>query len=430
MIQLKRSRAVNTSRIMREIWIHREISRIQIAKNLGLDKSTVTSITAELLSAGLVHETAEGAAGPLGGRRPVPLTLNRRYGCVLGLELRPESYTAVATDLEGSILYSKFERAQLTGAGFRDGFFDIVGRVREELRRSEVPLLGIGVGVSGVVHPEKGLIRYSIPLQLEDPFDFRGQIAQGYDLPLFLENDANACAWGELAFHRSKRLRDFLFVLAEFRDVRDRSRYHEKTAVGLGIVIGGRVHYGHSFSAGEFRSVFCTPECKGQFSLTEEEAYRIEEDPAILSRFIRELSRNISMIANTFNLGRVFLGGHIERYRREVQAVLAEEIQRNWPYPDEVHCRIHFSSLGEKAVAYGAAGMVLHRLFAGTYLTTSFEQVLSDLSALPSAGTEGGGPTGAIPDLISVDSPFVEGEKNETALSAAVKGSSPQRGEN
>ena len=136
------------------------------------------------------------------------------------------------------------------------------------------------------------------------------------------------------------------------------------------------------------------------------------------------------MIANTFNLGRVFLGGHIERYRREVQAVLAEEIQRNWPYPDEVHCRIHFSSLGEKAVAYGAAGMVLHRLFAGTYLTASFERVLSDLSALPSAETEGGGPIGAIPDLISVDSPFVEGEKNETALSAAVKGSSPQRGEN
>jgi predicted NBD/HSP70 family sugar kinase len=356
---------------MREIWIHKEISRIQIAKNLGLDKSTVTSIANELLRAGLVQETAEGEAGPLGGRRPVPLTLNRRYGCVLGLELRPESYTAVATDLEGSILYSKFESAQLTGADFREGFLEVAARVREELRRSGVPLLGLGVGVSGVVHPEKGLIRYSIPLQLEDPFDFRGQIAQGYDLPLFLENDANACAWGELAFHRSKRLRDFLFVLAEFRDVRDRSRYHEKTAVGLGIVIGGRVHYGHSFSAGEFRSVLCTPECKGQFSFSEEEAYRIEEDPAVLSRFIRELASNIAMIANTFNLGRIFLGGHIERYRREVQAVLAEEIQRNWPYPDEVQCRIHFSSLGEKAVAYGAAGMVLHRLFAdaGSRLT-------------------------------------------------------------
>ncbi len=400
MIQPKRSRAVNTSRVMREIWVHKEISRIQIAKNLGLDKSTVTSIASELLRAGLVQETAQGEAGPLGGRRPVPLTLNRRYGCVLGLELRPESYTAVATDLEGSILYSKFERAQLTGAGFRDGFMEIAARVREELRRSEVPLLGVGVGVSGVVHPEKGLIRYSIPLQIEKPFDFRGQIAEGYDLPLFLENDANACAWGELAFHRGKRLRDFLFVLAEFRDVRDRSRHHEKIAVGMGIVIGGRVHYGHSHSAGEFRSVFCTPECRGQFSLSGDEAFRIEEDPAVLSRFIRELSRNIAMLTNTFNLDQVFLGGDIERYRKEVQAVLAEEIQRNWPYPDEVHCRIHFSSLGEKAVAYGAAGMVLHRLFAGTHSSSGFERALTELAAPETQ------------EFSSVDSPFVEGEKD------------------
>jgi hypothetical protein len=365
MLQVKRSRSINISRVMREIWIHKEISRIQIAKNLGLDKSTVTSIVTGLLGLRLVTETAEGAAGPQGGRKPVLLTLNRSYGSVLGLELRPESYTAVATDLEGSVLYSKTERAQLTGSGFRDGFFAIASRLREELGRNGAPLLGVGVGVPGVVNPEKGLIRYSIPLQMEGPFDFQDEIARSYDLPLFLENDANACAWGELAFHRSKRLRDFLFVLVEFRDIKDRSRYHEKTAVGMGIVIGGRVHYGHNYSAGEFRSTYCTPECKGQFALSEEEAFRIEENPAILSRFIRELSKNIS---------HVFLGGHLERYRKEVQAVLAEEIQRNWPYPDEVHCRIQFSSLGDKAVAYGAAGMVLHRLFTDLGISERVER--------------------------------------------------------
>jgi hypothetical protein len=45
-----------------------------------------------------------------------------------------------------------------------------------------------------------------------------------------------------------------------------------------------------------------------------------------------------------------------------VAAILREEIQRNWPYPDEVRCRVHFSSLGDQAVAYGAAGMLLDRL--------------------------------------------------------------------
>jgi predicted NBD/HSP70 family sugar kinase len=364
MALLKSSRTSNTARVIREIWINKQISRIQIAKNLRLDKSTVSSIVSDLLSTGIVKEQAEGESGPLGGRRPVFLSLNRSFGCVLGIEFRPESYNAVAVDVEGEIIYSKFELACISGPAMGGTILEILEHIQEELKRSAIPLLGIGVGLSGVVNPIKKEIRYSIPLQLETPYDFHTEIAAKLPVPVFLENDANACAWGELAFHRSKKLQHFLFLLVEFRNIQDRARFHEKTAVGIGIVIDGRVHYGHSFSAGEFRSVLCMPENKGQFSLSDEEAFRIEEDPQVLKRFIRELAANVAMMVNTLNVGHVFLGGDIERYKREVNTALQEQLQRNWAYPDAVACRIRFSSLGEKAVAYGAAGMVLHRLFS------------------------------------------------------------------
>ncbi|MCX7028572.1 MAG: ROK family protein [Spirochaetes bacterium] len=381
MAKLKSARFINSSRVLRDIWIHKETSRIQIARNLGLDKSTISSIIPELLRIGIVHETTEGEAGPQGGRKPVLITLNRSYGCVVGIEMRPESYNAVAVDLEGSVIYSKFELAQVSGANFREVLLEVANRVREELKRTGVPLLGLGVGVAGVVDPQHGLIKYSIPLQMTESFDFRSAVAEGYDLPIFVENDANACAWGELAFHRDKRLRNFLFVLVEFRDLHDQGRIYERTGVGMGIVIGGRVHYGRDFSAGEFRSVFRTPANKGQFSLSEEDSFRLEEDPAVLARFFRELSRNIAMLVNTFNLDHVFLGGDIERYEGEIQPVLAEEIQFNWPYPGGVHCAVRFSSLGEKAVAYGAAGMVLHRLFADLDIAESIGRVVPGLPA-------------------------------------------------
>lgn len=361
--------------------MHKETSRIQIARDLNLDKSTISSIISELLRIGIVHETTEGEAGPQGGRKPVGLTLNRAYGCVVGIEMRPESYNAVAVDLEGSVIYSKFELVQVSGASFRTVLLDVATRVREELKRTGVPVLGMGVGVAGVVDTQRGIIKYSIPLQMTDSFDVRSTIAEGYDLPLFVENDANACAWGELVFHRRKGPRDFLFVLVEFHDLQDRSRIIERTGVGMGIVIGGRVHYGRDFSAGEFRSVFRTPGDKGQFSLSPEETFRVEEDPAVLARFIRELSRNIAMLVNTFNLDHVFLGGDIERHEREIQPVLAEEIQFNWPYPGDVRCAISFSSLGEKAVAYGAAGMMLHRLFADLDIAESLGRVVTVLPA-------------------------------------------------
>lgn len=368
--RLKRTRLINTSEVLREIWIRREISRSQIAKSLDLDKSTITSIVGELIDLGIVTETDEGEAGPRGGRKPVFLRLVSTYGSVLGIEMRPEGYKAVAVDLEGKIIGTWDDRMVVTGATLRQVFLDAAARVRGEMDGG-LPLLGIGVGLSGVVNPQKSLIRYSIPLQIESPWDFRTLVADGYDLPVFIENDANACAWGELVFHRSKRLKDFVFVLSEFRDAPDPRVMHERTAVGLGVVIGGSVHYGRSFSAGEFRSVLCTERSRGQFSLEEKESFRIPDDTAVLSRFIRELARNVAMLVNTFNLGHVFLGGDIERYRTEVQEVFTEEIERNWPYPDEVRCAIRFSSLGDRSVAYGVAGMVLHRLFADISISQS-----------------------------------------------------------
>ena len=286
-----------------------------------------------------MHETTEGEAGPQGGRKPVLLTLNRSYGCVVGIEMRPESYNAVAVDLEGSVIYSKFELVQVSARELPRG----APRGGEPgARRAEAH------GRAAARHRRRGGGRGGPPARASsgtpsrcrstESFDFQPSIADGYDLPIFVENDANACAWGELAFHRGKRLRNFLFVLVEFRDLHDRGRIHERTGVGMGIVIGGRVHYGRDFSAGEFRSVFRTPENKGQFSLSEEDAFRLEEDPAVLARFFRELSRNIAMLVNTFNLDHVFLGGDIERYEREIQPVLAEEIQFNWPYPGGVRC--------------------------------------------------------------------------------------------
>jgi predicted NBD/HSP70 family sugar kinase len=382
MPRLKRTRFINTSRVLRAIWMHRRVSRIQLARSLNLDKSTISIVVSELLKTGIIHETEEGEAGALGGRKPVFLTLNRSYGCVLGIEMRPESYTAVAVDMEGSIIYSKFELIQLSGTNFGEVFADVTQRVREELKRAGTPLLGIGIGVSGVVDSQRGIIKYSIPLQIEEALDFRETIAAAYDLPVFIENDANACAWGELAFHRDKKLRDFIFVLVEFRGARDGPRMVERTGVGMGIVIGGRVHYGHDFSAGEFRSVFRTPESRGQFSLLPDEAFRLEQDPAVLGRFFRELSKNIAMLVNTLNLDHVFLGGTIERYEREVQPVLAEEIRFNWPYPQsDLRCDIRFSSQGEKAVAYGAAGVVLNRLFADTDIVESISRVVPGLQA-------------------------------------------------
>jgi predicted NBD/HSP70 family sugar kinase len=363
LITARRTKLINTSRILREIWLKRRVSRVEIAESLGLNKSTVTTIVNDLLEEGLVRSVSVGEAGPQGGRKPIYLALDEAYGTVLGIELRPESYVAVGLDLAGDIVFSRSERMRISGSNLADAFDDILHRVEAERERTGSPLLGVGVGIPGVVDAERQLIRKSIPLQIPAKLDFAHEVSNRYDLPILPENDANCCAWGELAFHRNKPIENFLFVLVEFRDLPSDVVAPEKTAVGIGISIEGKVYRGSDSSSGEFRSVFRSDEHHGQLSLNKNEVGLVETDACVRQKFITELSKNLALLVNTFNFNAVFLGGDIEKYQNEVSWILREEIENNWAYEGPVPCDIRFSTHGHQAVAYGAAGMMLDRLF-------------------------------------------------------------------
>jgi len=360
---IKRPRIINTSRIIREIWRSPQVSRVEIARRLQLNKSTITNIVSELIEDGLVQETHEGFSGPQGGRKPVNLQINKHYGVVIGFELRPNSYTAVVTDLFGDILFSQTELETINNTNFKEKIFGIYNTTIKKISWIESPVLGVGFGLSGIIDAHKRVIKASIPLEFTEPFDFYEEIAKDFPVPVFIENDANSCAWGELVFHRFRSLRNFLFILVEFRELEARKKIHEKTAVGLGFVIDGKVHYGLNSSAGEFHSIFIGKEQKGQFNIDYEASFTIEENPDVLKKFIAELSKHAALFVNSLNLSQIFIGGHIEKYQDIVRPILMKEINQNWMYDQPVDCEIRFSSLGERAVAYGAAGFVLDRLF-------------------------------------------------------------------
>ena len=280
MAAIKRTKIINRARIMREIRIKREICRVEIARSLGLDKSTISNNVNELLEMGVIVESSEGSSGPRGGRKPVHIKLNKSFGCVLGLEIGPESFTAVAVDLKGEVLYSRFEKTAISGNCFMEKLGEIADLLIVELERKDLSLLGVGLGI--------------------------------------------------------------------------------------GLVINGNVHFDHDFSAGEFKSIMKRSSSLGQFSLTENEQRTLDYDVKVRDKFLHELGAHVGLLVNTFNLTHIILGGSFERCDQEVIRIFEEEIKKNWPYPYpyEVKKNIWLSSFGDQAVAYGAAGMVLNKLFS------------------------------------------------------------------
>jgi predicted NBD/HSP70 family sugar kinase len=374
--------AHNTAaRIVRTIWQNPRISRVGIAERLGLDKSTVTNQVARLIEFGIIDEIAEGSAGTRGGRRPIHLAMNRSFGRVIGIEIQVENYTAVVVDLAGEIQDEIRGSVAMAEGGCPEMMLTVIRECSSRLCPGGERLLGVGVGTGGLVDLKQSRIRYSVPLGIQNPIDFGKTVAAHISVPCLIENDANCCAWGELAFNRDEALRDFLFALVEFRSAPKSVGLSGGIGVGFGMVLGGKVYSGAHGNAGEFRSAFCDGPGELQLSLPKAIISRLDSDREALLAAADELARNAAMLVNTMDFERVYVGGDIEALDVDFPALLRRRLEENWMYPFPKEVEIHYSSLGGKAVAYGAAGMVLDRLISEQSLPGLREESLAAQAA-------------------------------------------------
>ncbi len=354
---------INTSLVLQKLWFSTGISRVGLSRELGMGKSTVTKIVRSLIRKNLVHAVRGGRSGPSGGRTPTHLMINAKYGHVLGLEIQTDFYKAVAVNLLGEVIFSDSEPIPL-GKNIVSTFSRIMGSLKKKTRSISLPLIGVGVGMAGIIDPIRGAIEQSNPLNITERVRFYDEVKGLLGVPVLIENDANCCCWGELAFRKTARHGNFVFVLGELRKGRTVGTEYWGIAVGLGFVLNGKVHCGEGFSAGEFQSILWKESNHGQFSISDNDSRRIATDPAVLSKVIDELSAHIAFLVNTLNLTSVVIGGEIAKYRGKLVASLDSAIQQNWSYQNKVDCSIEFATLGDLAVAYGAAGMFLERFFS------------------------------------------------------------------
>jgi len=354
----------NLRRVLRLIWKSEGIPRIDVAKSLGLDKSTVTKIVTQLLEGGMIREGAEGEAKKhLGGRKPIELRIRGDFCVFLGIEILPDRYRACLLDPLGAILSTAEEALSYSGRDLRLVALEAIADAKKRMAFSRPTLLGVGLGLSGIIDSERGVVRRSLPLGVGEPVHILDSAAELLAPLPRIENDARCCCWAELVRNRGLLSEDFMFLLGEFRQERA-GELPAGIGVGLGLVIEGAVHRGTDGRAGEFRSVFRREETRSQFSLPDEVIRRAATEGEDFSRVARELGMNLGLIVNLLDLRRVIIGGSFERWRTALSAILAEEIESNKAYPGEARCEISFSSLGENIVAYGAASMLISRLFA------------------------------------------------------------------
>ena len=237
------ARAFGRRHVMSGIRKAGRIARVDLATETALSQATVTTITGELLRAGLIEETKRDDAHPdmKRGRPRVDLRIRGEAHLVAGIKVSDLAVTAVLADFENTPLAD--HRAALPQGAFdADGLADFLHRILEDLTakagRDLRDLSGVGLGLAGVVDGSRGFVYWSPSLR--DRNVALGPVLDArLGLPVFVDNDANLVAVAEQYYGEGRGVADFLVVTVEH-------------GVGMGIVLDNKVYRGARGCGAEF----------------------------------------------------------------------------------------------------------------------------------------------------------------------------------
>lgn len=226
---------MNKTVLLNEIIRSYPISRAKLSEVTGLNKSTVSAQIGALLNEELIFEIGQGDSS--GGRRPVMLVFNQQAGFTIGVDLGVKAINAVLTDLKGNVVESLttewVEADQEAEPKVRAAIDALLGKMPS----SPYGLIGIGVSVPGLINREQQVI--FVPNLRPDVTSLKQDLENRYDVPVNLENEANAGAYGERRFGAGKDHEEMVFVSLG-------------TGVGTGIILHGELYRGEDGFAGEF----------------------------------------------------------------------------------------------------------------------------------------------------------------------------------
>ena len=361
----------NTSLVAQIIWRNRGISRVAIARELRLYRSTVTNIISSLIESGVVYEGEEGTGMSRGGRKPITLRLNARFGCVVGIDVQPSHYRAVIVDITGEFLHE--ERGTFESDSFGGIIEVIMQSLSSKLDKSGIPLLGICIGVPGIVDTSKGIIKYAEPFKLNN-YDLYSELRERFNVPLMVENDANCCAWLQLATHRQSRLGDFMCLIGDYHEGNFQFGDRSGIGVGVGISIDGQVYCGSKWAAGEFLSLSWREGCMGQTGLPLELRLALVNDQHAYRVFLKDLFASLVPVVSVLDPDAFFIHGQPFSDERKVREILSEEAPQFEAALHKIDCRLIFAADDEAVVAKGAAMMFLQKLYSIPELSESEER--------------------------------------------------------
>lgn len=231
----------NACLIKKYIYQHSPISRVEVARALGLTVPTITSVVNDLMAQGLLHETAavpQGEEIKGAGRPRVMLEYAADAHCICGIDLGPYRINYALTDLRGNLLFSR-KTTETMGAYDRT-LEKLSAEIPAFLAAAGIPmekLLGIGIGMPGLIDGNAGKI-YTTFQEGWNGKSLSRDLSRRLNTPVLTENNVRARAIAADLFERGVTDEPFAYFFVSY-------------GIACQMIVDGQVLYGLSAAAGE-----------------------------------------------------------------------------------------------------------------------------------------------------------------------------------
>jgi predicted NBD/HSP70 family sugar kinase/biotin operon repressor len=358
------------------------ISRVQLAKEFGLSKVTVSAIINDLIDEGLIIEVGAGAGCEKGGRKPILLALNASSKYAIGVDIGSTNTVAAIGNLRGEVV-AKTQQPTKKNRSFKSVFKQVSQLTAEIIQSAHIDrdsILGVGVSVPGLVAAEMGVVCLSPDLNWEN-VEINQILSELIGLPVVSDNCTRAMLLGAKWHGKAKDARNVFYVNIGY-------------GIGSALMVNNQIYFNHS----EFGHIHVCDEqvpCDcGKFGCLEAVAsgnaielaanntiHQKEKnegwvtvkalakkakhgDSQAKEIFIEAgqyLGRAIAIASNMFNPDKIILGGGVTLAIDLLQDALHNEYEKYAMNVIKSSTVIEVSPLGMDAGAYGAIALALNK---------------------------------------------------------------------
>ncbi|WP_250305676.1 ROK family transcriptional regulator [Streptomyces sp. A 4/2] len=368
----------NLERVVRAVRMAGSLTQAEIARSTGLSAATVSNIVRELKDGGTVEVTPTSA----GGRRARSVSLSGSAGIVIGVDFGHTHLRVAVGNLAHQVLAEESEPLDVD-ASSAEGF----GRAEELVNRlitatgiGADKVVGVGLGVPGPIDVESGTLGSTSILPGWSGINPSDEFAARLGVPVYVDNDANLGALGELVWGSGRGVRDLAYIKVA-------------SGVGAGLVIDGQIYRGPGGTAGEIghitldesgpvcrcgnrgcletftaaRYVLPLLESSHGTGLTIERVVQLARggDPGcrrVIADVGRHIGSGVANLCNLLNPSRVVLGGDLAEAGELVLGPIRESVGR-YAIPSAARqLSVLPGALGGRAEVLGALALVLSEM--------------------------------------------------------------------